>query len=52
VIFTVALIAIGRKIIIFDPKDYDGLQMIGVAAIIVSLVVLRGNHDRFTRRGS
>jgi uncharacterized membrane protein (DUF373 family) len=53
VIFTVALIAIGRKIIIFDPKDYDGLQMIGVAAIIVSLVVGYGvTTDRFTRRGS
>jgi len=53
VIFTVALIAIGRKIIIFDPKDYDGLQMIGVAAIIVALVFGYGvATDRFTRRGS
>lgn len=52
VIFTVALIAIGRKIIIFDPKDYDGLQLIGIATIIVALVVGFGVvTDRFTRRG-
>ena len=51
VIFTVALIALGRKIIIFDPKDYDGLQMIGIAAIILALVVGYGvATDRFTRR--
>jgi uncharacterized membrane protein (DUF373 family) len=51
VIFTVALIALGRKIIIFDPKDYDGLQMIGIAAIIVALVAGYGvTTDRFTRR--
>ena len=53
VIFTVALIAISRKIIIFDPKDYDGLQMIGVAAIIVALVVGYGvATDRLTRRSN
>jgi uncharacterized membrane protein (DUF373 family) len=51
VIFTVALIALGRKIIIFDPNDYDGLQMIGIAAIIVALVVGYGvATDRLPRR--
>ena len=39
VIFSVALIAIGRKIIVLDPNDYDGMQLIGMAAIIVALVL-------------
>ena len=53
VIFTVALIAIGRKIIVFDPGDYDGGQLIGMAAIIVALVIGYGvATGRFPRRDS
>ena len=53
VIFTVALIAIGRKIIVFDPGDYDGAQLIGMAAIIVALVIGYGvATGRFSRRDS
>ncbi|MFT7684073.1 MAG: uncharacterized membrane protein (DUF373 family) [Moritella dasanensis] len=38
VIFTVALIAIGRKIIILEPEKHDGLALIGIGVIIFSLV--------------
>ncbi len=39
VILSVALIALARKIITMDPKEYDPLTLIGIAAIILSLVV-------------
>lgn len=39
VIFEVALIALGRKISTFDATDYDGIELIGLAAIILALVV-------------
>jgi uncharacterized membrane protein (DUF373 family) len=38
VIFSVALIALGRKIIILEPEKYDGLSLIGVGTIILALV--------------
>ena len=38
VIISVSLIAIGRKIITMDPKEYDPLTLIGVAAIILALI--------------
>ncbi len=38
VIFTVALIALGRKIIILEPEKYDGLTLIGMGAVILALV--------------
>jgi uncharacterized membrane protein (DUF373 family) len=38
VVFTVALIALGRKIIILEPERFDGLTLIGVGVIILSLV--------------
>ncbi|RRQ20792.1 phosphate-starvation-inducible PsiE family protein [Thiohalobacter thiocyanaticus] len=38
VIISVSLIAIGRKIITMDPKEYDPLTLIGVAAIIFALI--------------
>ena len=38
VIFTVALIALGRKIIILEPEKYDGLTLIGMGVIIFALV--------------
>ena len=38
VIFTVALIALGRKIIILDLDKYSGLTLIGIGAIILALV--------------
>ena len=37
VVFTVALIAIGRKVIILDIYKLDGLSLIGIAAIIIAL---------------
>lgn len=39
VIIAVALIALGRKIITVDPKEYDPLTLVGIAAIILALVV-------------
>jgi len=39
VIFTVALLAIGRKIIILEPAKHDGLTLIGLGVIILALVV-------------
>ena len=38
VIFTVALIALGRKIIILAPAKYEGLTMIGLGVISLALV--------------
>jgi uncharacterized membrane protein (DUF373 family) len=39
VVFAVALIAIGRKVIILDVKEISSLSLIGIASIIVSLSV-------------
>jgi len=39
VVFMVALIAIGRKVIILDVKELSSLTLIGIAAIIISLSV-------------
>jgi uncharacterized membrane protein (DUF373 family) len=39
VVFLVALIAIGRKVIILDVKELSSLTLIGIAAIIISLSV-------------
>lgn len=39
VVFTVALIALGRKIIILEPEKYGGLTLIGIGVIILALVV-------------
>lgn len=39
VVFSVALIALGRKIIILEPEKYSGLTLIGVGVIILALVV-------------
>ncbi|TKB28322.1 phosphate-starvation-inducible E-like protein [Desulfopila sp. IMCC35006] len=38
VIFAVALIALGRKIIILEPEKYCGLTLIGIGVIILALV--------------
>jgi uncharacterized membrane protein (DUF373 family) len=38
VIISVSLIALGRKIITTDPKAYDPLTLIGIAAIILALI--------------
>lgn len=37
VVLSVAIIAISRKVIILDPKDLQGMNMIGIAAIIFAL---------------
>jgi uncharacterized membrane protein (DUF373 family) len=36
-ILTVALVAVARKIIVFNLKDYQGVAVIGLALLIVSL---------------
>ncbi len=38
VIFTVALIALARKIIILEPEKYDPLTLIGMGIMILALV--------------
>lgn len=37
VVFTVALIAVGRKVIILDVKQLPSLTLVGIAAIIVAM---------------
>jgi uncharacterized membrane protein (DUF373 family) len=39
VVLTVAIIALSRKIIILEAKDYDGLALIGLGTIFVGLAV-------------
>ena len=39
VVLEVALIAITRKVIILDVKDYSGLSVIGIAALIVAIAL-------------
>jgi uncharacterized membrane protein (DUF373 family) len=39
IVFAVALIAIGRKVIILDVKEISSLSLLGIAAIIISLAV-------------
>jgi len=39
VVFAVALIAIGRKVIILDVKEISSASLLGIAAIIISLSV-------------
>ena len=38
VIFTVALIALSRKIIILEPEKYDPLSLFGIGVLILGLV--------------
>ena len=39
VVFAVALIAVGRKVIILDVKEISSLSLIGIASIILSLSI-------------
>jgi len=39
IVLEVALIAITRKVIILDVKEYSGLSIIGIAALIVSIAI-------------
>jgi len=39
VVFAVALIAIGRKVIILDIKEVSSIALLGIAAVILSLSV-------------
>ena len=39
IVLEVALIAIARKVIIIDLKAYEGLTIIGIAALIVSIAI-------------
>lgn len=50
VIISVSLIALGRKIITMDPKAYDPMTLVGIAAIILALflgywVIKKANRD-------
>jgi uncharacterized membrane protein (DUF373 family) len=50
VVLTVAIIAIARKVIILDLKATEGLTLLGLAAVILSLgtgyFLVRRAHDR------
>jgi uncharacterized membrane protein (DUF373 family) len=57
VVFAVALIAIGRKVIILDVKEISSLSLLGIAAIIIALsvgyfLVKRTLHGRETQGGT
>jgi len=39
IVLEVALIAITRKVIILDVKDYSGLAIVGIAALIASIAI-------------
>jgi uncharacterized membrane protein (DUF373 family) len=39
VVVEVAIIAIARKVIILDMKEYESLSLIGIAAIVVALTI-------------
>lgn len=39
VVFAVALIAIGRKVIILDIKEVSSLSLLGIAAVVLSLSI-------------
>ena len=39
IVLEVALIAITRKVIILDVKEYSGLAIVGIAALIISIAV-------------
>lgn len=39
IVMAVAIIAIARKVIILDVKDYDGVMLLGIAAIILALCI-------------
>lgn len=39
VILAVGIIAIARKVVILEPKEMDGLMMLGIAAIIFALTL-------------
>ncbi len=39
VILAVGLVAITRKVVLLDPKQLDGVSLMGIAAIIVALSV-------------
>ena len=50
VIISVSLIALGRKIITMDPKGYDPMTLVGIAAMILALflgywVIKKTNRD-------
>ena len=54
VVFAVALIAIGRKVIILDVKEIPSASLLGIAAIIISLsvgyfLVRRAFHGKDSR---
>jgi len=39
IVLEVALIAIARKVIILDVKDYSGLVIVGIASLVISIAV-------------
>jgi uncharacterized membrane protein (DUF373 family) len=39
IVLEVALIAIARKVIILDPKDYSPIILLGIAALIATLAI-------------
>ena len=53
VVMIVAIIAIARKVIILDLKEYDGFKLIGLAAILITLAwgykIIKQSHIREER---
>jgi len=39
IVMAVAIIAISRKVIVLDVKDYSGVSLLGIAAIILALSI-------------
>ena len=37
VVLLVAIIAIARKVVILEPKEMDGMRLLGIAAIVLAL---------------
>lgn len=50
IVLEVALIAITRKVIILDLKEYSGLTIVGIAALIVSIAVAYYFLKRSTKK--
>jgi uncharacterized membrane protein (DUF373 family) len=51
IVLEVALIAIARKVIVLEPKDYSGLTLLAIAALVGSLAIAfclmkRSRHEK------
>lgn len=51
IVLEVALIAVARKVIILDPKEFSGLTLLSIAALIATLAVAF-YLEKHARRGT